>query len=175
MFEESINVKNEATPILNQLPKMHHPTLTSLQQQINDLIPKGTIWPFAGSNCPPGWLLCDGSALDVVNHPEYAGLGLILGSRYSPSGTLAPHLPDLRGRVIIGTGLGAGLTNRALGEKGGAESHTLSLDQLPHGQPFPLFRNGHVSLVHNSVFIKFDAQPHPIMQPFLTLNYIIKY
>jgi microcystin-dependent protein len=39
--------------------------------------------------------------------------------------------PDLRGRLIIGVGTGAGLTTRLLADTGGAEAVTLSVDQLP--------------------------------------------
>ncbi len=40
-------------------------------------------------------------------------------------------LPDLRGRVAVGTGQGAGLTNRPLGQTGGAEAVTLTAAQAP--------------------------------------------
>jgi len=43
-------------------------------------------------------------------------------------GTLAT--PDLRGRTIIGMGLGAGLTDRAFGDTGGVETVTLTEDQI---------------------------------------------
>lgn len=40
-------------------------------------------------------------------------------------------LPDARGRGIVGIGQGSGLTNRALGSVGGAETHTLSAEEGP--------------------------------------------
>lgn len=40
-------------------------------------------------------------------------------------------LPDLRGRVIIPAGSGIALTPRVWGVKGGAETHTLTISQIP--------------------------------------------
>lgn len=40
-------------------------------------------------------------------------------------------LPDLRGRVPIGEGTGPGLSVRRLGEKGGQETVTLTVAQIP--------------------------------------------
>jgi len=40
-------------------------------------------------------------------------------------------VPDLRGRIPIGTGTGAGLSTRTLGELGGTEEITLTVPQLP--------------------------------------------
>lgn len=40
-------------------------------------------------------------------------------------------LPDSRGRAIIGFGQGSGLSNRTLGQAVGAETHTLTVAQMP--------------------------------------------
>ena len=40
-------------------------------------------------------------------------------------------LPDLRGRTPIGIGTGTGLTARTLGSAGGAETHTLTVSEMP--------------------------------------------
>lgn len=46
-------------------------------------------------------------------------------------------LPDLRGRTIIGSGTGSGLTARTHGVGVGAETHALSVSEMPlHGHPF---------------------------------------
>lgn len=39
---------------------------------------------------------------------------------------------ELRGRVIVGSGTGDGLSQRGLGETGGKETHTLTTDQMPN-------------------------------------------
>lgn len=66
-------------------------------------VPAGTIVMWSGETAPKGWTLCDGT-----------------------NGT-----PDLRGRFVIAMGTGAGLTARTIGATGGAETHTLSLNEIP--------------------------------------------
>lgn len=55
-----------------------------------DVIPVGTITPFAGLSVPPGWLLCDGRKLDRVEYPK---LYEVIGNAYGG------NVPDYRGRV----------------------------------------------------------------------------
>jgi microcystin-dependent protein len=92
----------------------------------------GEIRTFGGSTIPPGWLLCDGSA---VSRTTYAALYAALGGAASPhgqgNGTTTFNVPDLQGRVAMGAGSGAGLTARANGAKGGAESVALGIGDMP--------------------------------------------
>jgi microcystin-dependent protein len=92
----------------------------------------GFITEFGGSAPPAGWLVCDGQA---YSRSTYAALYTALGgtsSRWGQGdGFSTFNVPDLRGRVSVGAGLGAGLTNRALGSIGGEENHTLSLYEMP--------------------------------------------
>jgi microcystin-dependent protein len=54
---------------------------------------------YAGGAAPAGWALCDGSLLDVG---EYPALLALIGSAYGGEGqTFA--LPDLRGRILLGS------------------------------------------------------------------------
>ena len=52
----------------------------------------------------------------------YPALAAVLGTTYGGDSTHFA-VPDLKGRVPIGAGAGAGLTNRALGQKLGEENH----------------------------------------------------
>jgi len=92
----------------------------------------GFITDFAGTAAPQGWLLCDGHA---YSRTQYAALYAVLGGSASPwgqgDGATTFNVPDLRGRVTLGAGLGAGLTSRHLGDKGGEETHTLSTYEMP--------------------------------------------
>lgn len=103
----------------------------------------GEISIVAFNYAPEGWLPCDGR---ILNAREYQALYALLGNLYGGSlsqGTFA--LPDLRGRLPLGIGQGAGLTPRNCGDKGGFEKTTLGLDQLaphahalaPHSHPMP--------------------------------------
>ena len=83
--------------------------------------PKGLImiWHNNGTTNPtnddlaPGWSLCDGNTYNGYT------------------------TPDLRGRFVLGAGSGTGLTPRTVGTGvsgphiGGAETHTLNIDEIP--------------------------------------------
>lgn len=92
--------------------------------------PVGTVISFGGDSAPSGWLPCDGSE---VARSAYAALDAVIGTAFGPytngsggAGSTHLRLPDMRGRVAIGLGTGAGLTTRALGATGGAQTVTLS-------------------------------------------------
>ena len=76
------------------------------------------------------WIKADGRTLIAGS---YDALRNALIADGSPFGADAgnPKLPDLRGRTAVGAGSGVGLTARAAGQRGGAESHVLSIAQMP--------------------------------------------
>ena len=88
----------------------------------------GEIRLFAGNFAPQGWALCEGQLLAISQH---TALFSILGTAYGGDGKSSFALPDLRGRVPLHPGQGAGLTARQLAEKGGAEAVTLTSAQMP--------------------------------------------
>jgi microcystin-dependent protein len=70
------------------------------------LLPPGLIMAYGGATAPPGWLLCDGSA---VSRTTYAGLFAAIGTNWgNGNGSSTFNLPDLRGRFLRGTDHGAG-------------------------------------------------------------------
>lgn len=88
----------------------------------------GDIKPFSGTAVPPGWLLCDGSA---VNRTTYAGLFDVVGTNWGAgNGTSTFNVPDYAGRTLIGAGTGSSLTARTLGQKGGEEAHTMTSNEM---------------------------------------------
>ncbi len=63
-------------------------------------VPIGSIFPFAGTQIPLGYLLCDGA---LVSRVEYPTLYQAIGSTYGASaGGEYFRLPDLRGRFPLG-------------------------------------------------------------------------
>jgi microcystin-dependent protein len=88
----------------------------------------GEIGAFDYNFVPGGWLPADGRLLPIVNNEA---LFFLLGTRYGGNGSTNFALPDLQGRIAIGTGTGAGLTTRNLGDKIGTETVTLTEAQLP--------------------------------------------
>jgi len=92
------------------------------------LIPPGTIVEYGGSTAPDEWLMCDGSA---VSRADYAALFTAIGTAFGPGdGTTTFNVPDLRGRVAIGSGSGSGLSTYAIGDTGGEETHTLTTGEI---------------------------------------------
>lgn len=73
------------------------------------------------------YLLCDGSTRNRSEFPELFGLvGTFFGAG---NGTTTFNLPDSSGRAVVLAGAGAGLTPRSIGQKFGAETHSLTGDQ----------------------------------------------
>ena len=98
-------------------------------------------------------------------------------------------LPDARGREVIGTGTGAGLTARTHGDAGAAEDHQLTEAELAAHTHFtgPIYHfndpssdgnigsgsQGRVAATVESGSTGGDTA-HNNMQPWLALNFIIK-
>jgi microcystin-dependent protein len=82
---------------------------------------------FAGNYAPRGWLTCDGQLLSVAQNQAMFSL---LGTTYGGDGVSTFALPDLRGRTPVSAGQ-SGVSNYALGQKAGAETTVLTIDNLP--------------------------------------------
>jgi len=152
------------------------------------LVPTGAVIPYAGSSAPSGWLMCDGSSYNTI---EYQLLYKAIGYTYGGSGGQFT-VPDMRGRIPVCTSSSAinGLTySKSLGNTGGEEYHALSVDEMPqHTHDMPLHGGnrvvdggvtGSTSTEHGyssmSTLGSGSSEPHNNMQPYITLNYIIKY
>jgi microcystin-dependent protein len=200
---------------------------------VGDLgVPIGAILPFAGSNVPTGFLLCDGTELLIE---KYNQLYSIIGTTYNGSSPLQGasgstfRLPDLRGRFPLGkdnmdngeqvqssTGAvvdgGGGNADRipgvepdTLGGAGGGSGYTLSVSNLPNhehsmqgstGQQYYAARVDTAVPLDSGAFLStggttanrvqylpssggiktggVTGQPYSVVNPFLTLNYIIR-
>lgn len=88
----------------------------------------GQIQAFGFNFAPRGWAKCEGQLLAISSH---TALFSLLGTTFGGDGRSTFGLPDLRGRSIVGDGNGPGLSNIAWGQKGGAETHTLTDAQIP--------------------------------------------
>ena len=92
-------------------------------------IPVGTVINYASSTAPSGWLVCNGQAVSRVT---FSALFSLLGTSYGAGdGVNTFNLPNLSGRVILGSGQGFALTNRTLGQFGGTEAEVLFLAHMP--------------------------------------------
>jgi len=94
----------------------------------------GEVRLFGFNFVPQGWQACDGSLLSIA---ENDALFALVGTTYGGDGQTTFAVPDLRGQVPLHQGRGPGLTPRVIGERGGSEAVTLTVQQLgPHGHAF---------------------------------------
>jgi microcystin-dependent protein len=152
---------------------------------------------FAGNFAPRGWAFCQGQLLPINQNQALFSL---IGTIYGGDGRTTFALPDLRGRAPISSGQGPGLSFFNLGQKGGSETNTLIIGNLPshnHGFSIPVSDedsntdepNGnvlaagqfyHTTPAANQNYGSISATQNtggnlPVnnMMPFLVLNYII--
>jgi len=92
---------------------------------VNELnvIPRGSIICFAGRVAPDGWLLCDGSDVDII---KYDKLFSVIGRTYGSSSLNSFKLPNLCQKFPMGK-----TNNTNLGDSGGSNSIILTPEQLP--------------------------------------------
>jgi len=142
---------------------------------------------------PRGWALSNGQLLPINQNQ---GLFALLGTTFGGDGTRNFALPDLRGRTPISFGNG-----HTLGERGGEEAHTITMQEMPlhnhslNAKTDPVTTNipaavnflGQTApnLVYSSQGQNFTTmnpgslsnvggnQAHINMQPYLALNFCI--
>src|SRR5690242_6047731 len=88
----------------------------------------GEVRMFAGNFAPAGWMFCSGQLLPIS---EYETLFNLIGTTYGGDGQSTFQLPDLQSRVPIHQGTSPQGTNRVIGETGGVEEVTLTVQQIP--------------------------------------------
>lgn len=86
------------------------------------------MFSFGTRGAPTGWQACDGSLLPIS---EYDALFALIGTTYGGDGQTTFAVPDLRGRLPIHQGQGAGLSNYVIGQRAGTETVTLTQTQMP--------------------------------------------
>jgi microcystin-dependent protein len=110
---------------------------SAIQTQFTNNTPVGVVNMWVTSEAPTGWFLCEGQA---VSRTTYGSLFTVLGTTYGAGdGTTTFNLPDLRGRVPMGAGLGRNVANnanlavsRTLGQRvSDDQTVTLTAAQIP--------------------------------------------
>ncbi|MFN4119463.1 phage tail protein [Acidovorax sp.] len=137
---------------------------------------------------PKGWALCNGQLLPINQNQVLFSL---LGTTFGGDGRVNFALPDFRGRIPIHVG-----SSHTLGERGGEQAHTLSINELPAhthvplatsatgratgpaGNIFAASRGSYAASATASAHAQAitsvgGTQAHLNMSPFLTLNFVI--
>ena len=83
---------------------------------------------FGGNFAQRGWAFCQGQILSIAQNTAVFSL---LGTTYGGNGQTTFALPDLRGRVPVGTGQGPGLPSINMGEMSGTPTTTLLITNMP--------------------------------------------
>src|ERR1700730_13302668 len=83
----------------------------------------GEVTPFAGNFAPGGWAVANGQLLSISQN---TALFSLLGTTYGGDGVSTFALPDLRGRTVISTGQGPGLSNQFEGSPTGVSQVTMN-------------------------------------------------
>ncbi|MDN3920812.1 phage tail protein [Roseateles violae] len=102
--------------------------LTALPAAAGDMDYLGEFVCGAWNFAPRGTAQAAGQIMAISQN---TALFSLLGTTYGGDGRTTFALPDLRGRAMLQAGQGPGLSDYALGQLGGSETHTLSVAEMP--------------------------------------------
>lgn len=88
----------------------------------------GEIRIIATNFAPRNWLFCQGQTIPIQNN---TALFAVIGTTFGGNGTNNYMLPNFSGRVAVGVGQRPGGSNYVWGQAGGAETHTLTTNEMP--------------------------------------------
>lgn len=92
--------------------------------------PPGTLFQYAGTSAPGGYLVCDGSA---ISRTTYADLYAAIGTTYGAgNGSSTFNLPDLRGRVAVGQGTNTSVSTLGANEGSAVGNRRPQHQHSPH-------------------------------------------
>ena len=143
--------------------------------------------------------ICDGSLLSI---PQNTALFSLIGTTYGGNGQSNFALPDLRGRVPVGSGSGPGRSSYVVGQVGGNEQVTLTVPNLASQNMRVIYRSSRKAEawlrkrcggglhLHDAISVAFtspatislggvttqaagNSTPFSVLQPYLSMNYYI--
>ena len=94
--------------------------------------PVGSVIMWSTIGAPTGWLICDGSYVKKEDYEElYDVIGSTYGQLRNSNGYLEFKLPNLQSRIPAGYNSSDSNFNN-IGKTGGASTHTLTENEIPH-------------------------------------------
>lgn len=183
----------------NTLSWQNYNTIVDLVKQegtvkiltVNEILPVGAIISQSISSAPTGWLPCSGERFKGSDYPDLAKAllntygkiyttrtGNIEASSVRYNDNWFYTLPNLNGRVLIGSGLGNDETetkNFTLGSTGGKYSHSLITNEIPvTANKLLISDTGTQLYTVNPPSNTSPGSAHNNTQPYLSAFYIIK-
>lgn len=133
------------------------------------------------------WLYLKPKLVEIAGGVPSGMVAAFDGPNECPEGWVS--FEEAAGRTLIGTGKGQGLSDRRYREQGGAETHTLTVAELPSHthEVIQMIGNNDIDGVDSTVLhsgehhneprrsgATGDGQPHNNMPPFIALRYCRK-
>lgn len=163
-------------------------TIKEIESATLSGVPIGSIVSFYGKDAqvPDGYLVCDGTQFSKERYPELFDL-LVAANPSLREGNGVASLPNLAGRVLVGSGASKEFTNRTLGDHFGSETHTLTIREIPSHMHSGNVSTGGYSAEHHQSNPRLPiqtwkkqtgatggGQAHNIMQPSYVVSYLIR-
>jgi len=143
----------------------------------------GQLVPYAGDASPADNLIvCDGRSLLIA---DYTDLYVVCGEMYGAVDADHFNIPDMRGRVPMGAGQGAGLSDWSVGDSVGVEVVVITENEMPahvhstHGHLTGLaIAPGELpvslpSIIPDTTGSTGGSEAHQNMQPSLAITWLI--
>ena len=176
---------------LNAIQSNVETSINSLDNTIKALVPAGAIMQWGAAQPPNGWLICNG---DAISRETYADLFSAISTIYGTGdGSTTFNLPNFKGKVPVCMD-GDQTEFNILGKTGGEKTVTLTVNQIPshyHTQSLVGGSSGNpgnkAAFTWSQPTNQYDysgtdlaqrtggGQAHNNLQPYITINYIIKY
>lgn len=158
----------------------------------NTGLPIGSLTMWTTDTAPAGWELCDGTAYDASVSTEYQPLFDVIANTFGGSDNTDFQVPDMRGRFPLGQDdMGGSSANRvtsaqadSVGGAGGSETiaeaqlpahtHTIATQTTTNsGGAGDIFHSNAVTTGNKTSGSTGSGDAYN--QPFITLNFIIRY